>query len=129
MRLSELKSSETLLTEELRRDPAFAAEWKRTALARAVAIQLIAYRNDHALSQAELAARLEMEQPQVARLESGDVNPRLETLTRISGALGIEFNISIRPAAVPSKLANKRATRDPLAAYESDGSDVSVSAA
>ena len=36
-----------------------------------------------------------MKQPQVARLESGFVEPSLDTLTRISERLGIDFTLEI----------------------------------
>lgn len=49
-------------------------EWERTALARAVAARVIAYRAEHGLSQTALAGRLGMTQPALARLESGEHN-------------------------------------------------------
>jgi transcriptional regulator with XRE-family HTH domain len=42
-----------------------------------------------------------MKQPQVARLELGEVNPSMETLMRVSAQLGIEFTIDVRPAGNP----------------------------
>jgi ribosome-binding protein aMBF1 (putative translation factor) len=92
-------SFETLLVEEMARDPEFREEWERTALARLVAVQLIKYRAVNKLSQRALAERLGKKQPYVARLESGETNPDLETLVSISRALGIEFVIDIAPAA------------------------------
>jgi transcriptional regulator with XRE-family HTH domain len=44
-----------------------------------------------------------MKQPQVARLELGEVNPSMGTLMRISSRLGIEFTIDIRPAGAPAR--------------------------
>lgn len=38
-----------------------------------------------------------MKQPAVARLEAGRMNPTLDTLVRISGALGVSFVIGIGP--------------------------------
>jgi ribosome-binding protein aMBF1 (putative translation factor) len=92
-------SFETLLAEEMARDPEFREEWERTALARLVAAQLIKYRAVNKLSQRALAERLGKKQPYVARLEAGETNPDLETLVNISRALGIEFVIDIAPAA------------------------------
>ena len=92
-------SFETLLVEEMARDPDFREEWERTALARLVAVQLIKYRAVNKLSQRALAERLGKKQPYVARLESGETNPDLETLVSISRALGIEFVIDIAPAS------------------------------
>lgn len=98
MKLSEMKTNDELIAEQLRTDPEFRAEWERTALARAVAVAIVRYRADHDLSQRELAERLGMKQPQVARLELGEVNPSMDTLMRITSQLGIEFTIDIRPA-------------------------------
>jgi ribosome-binding protein aMBF1 (putative translation factor) len=109
-------SHETLLEEEMARDPAFREEWERTALARLVAVQLIKYRAANKLSQRALAERLGKKQPYVARLEAGDTNPDFETLVNISRALGIEFVIDIAPAAktpqlVPQEVAAEHATK------------------
>jgi transcriptional regulator with XRE-family HTH domain len=108
MQLSELKTNDEILQEELQ-DPEFRAEWERTALARAVALAIVRYRGDHGLSQRDLAERLGMKQPQVARLELGEVNPSMETLMRVSGQLGIEFTIDVRPAGTTVHNVTKRA--------------------
>jgi transcriptional regulator with XRE-family HTH domain len=108
MKLSELKTNDEILQEELQ-DPQFRAEWERTALARAVALAIVRYRGDHGLSQRDLAERLGMKQPQVARLELGEVNPSMDTLMRVSGQLGIEFTIDVRPAGTTVHNVTKRA--------------------
>ena len=127
MRLSDLKTTDELLTEQLT-DPGFRAEWERTAIARAVALRLVSYRTDRGLSQRDLAQLLEMKQPQVARLERGDVNPRLETLTRLAGALDMEFAIDVRPANRDARLVTRRAELEALASYEVAGAVVLVAA-
>jgi transcriptional regulator with XRE-family HTH domain len=109
MKLSEMKTNDELLAEQLRTDPAFRAEWERTALARAVAVAIVRYRADHDLSQRDLADRLGMKQPQVGRLELGEVNPSIDTLMRISSRLGVEFTIDVRPAGSPARNVTKRA--------------------
>lgn len=101
MDLGEFKTSDQLLAEDLASDPEFRAEWERTALARAVAIELVRYRGERQLSQRGLAKLLGMSQPQIARLEIGEHNPRMETLVRLSSSLGLEFKIDIRPEAEP----------------------------
>jgi transcriptional regulator with XRE-family HTH domain len=113
MKLSELKTNDEILQEELK-DPEFRAEWERTALARAVALAVVRYRGDHALSQRDLAERLRMKQPQVARLELGEVNPSMETLMRVSAQLGIEFTIDVRPAGTTVHNVTKRAQANNL---------------
>ena len=114
MKLSEMKTSDELIAEQLRTDPEFRTEWERTALARAVAVAIVRYRSEHDLSQRELAERLGMKQPQVARLELGEVSPSIDTLMRISSRLGIEFTIDVRPAGAPARNITKRAQTDDL---------------
>ena len=74
------------------------AEWERTALARAIAVQVIRYRSLHGLTQSALAEILGMRQPAVSRLELGETNPSWDTLIRLSEVLGIEFLVDIAPA-------------------------------
>ena len=81
----------------------------RGELSRAVAVAIVRYRAEHDLSQRELAERLRMKQPQVARLELGEVNPNIDTLMRISAALGIELTIDVLPAGAPARNVTKRA--------------------
>ena len=112
MKLTDLKTSDELLAEQLERDPAFRAEWERTALARAVAVALVRYRAEHELVQKDLARLLGMTQPQVARLEAGEVNPRIDTLMRLASDLGIEFIIDVRPARTKALLVTKQAQNE-----------------
>jgi len=130
VKLSEMKTHEELLAEQLRDDPEFRAEWERTALARAVAVAVIGYRADHELSQRDLGKRLSMTQPQVARLERGDVNPSMDTLMRVAAGLGIEFTIDIRPAKTKARLVTKKAQTDnAVGGVETEHADVLVAAA
>lgn len=85
-----------VLKDQLR-DPAFRERWERSALARAVAIRVVGYRVEHELSQRQLAAKLGMKQPAIARLEAGDHNPSMDTLIHLSRTLGLEFLVDISP--------------------------------
>ena len=107
MRLSELQSIDGVLEEELR-DPAFRREWERTALARAVAIDVIRHRASRGLSQRALAEVLEWKPAQVARLEQANHSPSIETLLHLSRRLGLHFAVSIGPAEAPSGLRTKK---------------------
>lgn len=98
MKLSEAATNDTLLAAQLRDDPEFRAVWERTAVARAIAVAVVRYRAEHRLTQRDVATRLKMAQPQVARLERGDVNPTMDTLMRVAGGLGIELVINLRPS-------------------------------
>ena len=51
-----------------------------------------------ALTQAELAERMETTQSVVARLESGRIHPSTRTLERVARATGTRLRISFDPA-------------------------------
>lgn len=129
MKLSEMKTSDELLAEQLRDDPEFQAEWERTALARAIALAVVRFRTDRGLSQRALASVLEMTQPQVARLERGDVNPSMDTLVRIAGGLGIELTINVTPTNHKPRLVTQRAlTEHMVGGIHTERADVLVAA-
>jgi DNA-binding XRE family transcriptional regulator len=111
------KTHEEVLAEHLASDPEFAAEWERLALARMVAVQLIGYRADHGLSQRGLAELLGVSQPRVVELESGEKNPQIETLLKITAAIGLEFAIDIAPVGQEPKLVRKAVTDTPAHVY------------
>jgi ribosome-binding protein aMBF1 (putative translation factor) len=100
MRLTDLPLADEVLARNLKDDPAFRAEWERTAVARAVATRLVAYRAEHGLSQAALARKLGMSQPAIARLELGEHEPTIATLARLSRGLGINIRIEIGPSSL-----------------------------
>jgi ribosome-binding protein aMBF1 (putative translation factor) len=99
VKLSDLKTQDEVLHEQLA-DPEFHDEWDRTALARAVAERLVTYRAKRELTQTGLARLLMMQQPAIARLESGEHTPSLDTLWRLASRLGIEFHIDITAQGV-----------------------------
>jgi transcriptional regulator with XRE-family HTH domain len=128
VKLTELKTSEQVLAEELR-DPDFKREWDRTTIARAVALKVIAYRVDHSLSQRGLAKQLGMTQPQVARLEASEHNPTIDTLARLAQTFDIEFAIDVHPHQRPPKLLSTRARgKNAIASYETDAAGVLLAA-
>lgn len=128
MKLSDLPTHEEVLAGHLDSDPEYRREWERTALARAVAVKVIAYRAEHGLSQTALAKQLKMSQPAVARLESGEHNPTFPTLLRISDALGIELAIDITPSGHEPQLIGNRARRNALESFQGNGCAVLVAA-
>jgi ribosome-binding protein aMBF1 (putative translation factor) len=128
MKLSALPTHDEVLAEHLDADPEYRREWERTALARAVAVKVIAYRAERGLSQTALAKKLHMSQPAVARLESGEHNPTFPTLLRISDALVIELAIDITPSGREPQLIGSRARRNALASFQGDGFAVVVAA-
>ncbi|MFI4990528.1 MAG: helix-turn-helix transcriptional regulator [Solirubrobacterales bacterium] len=128
VKLSDLPAHEEVLANHLDADPEYRREWERTALARAVAVKVIAYRVEHELSQTALAKRLKMSQPAVARLESGEHNPTFPMLLRISDALGVELAIDITPSGHVPQLIGSRARRNALESFEGNGYAVVVAA-
>lgn len=89
-------SNAELLQKQLA-DPAFRSEWERTALARAVALQLVRYRSDHQLTQAQLARELGVRRETVSRWEEGEQTPKITSLLLLSGKLGIKLLLYIAP--------------------------------
>jgi DNA-binding XRE family transcriptional regulator len=81
-------------------DAEYREEWERTHLAHEVALRVISYRVEHQFTQAELARMLGMRQPHIARLEAGEHEPSLATLSRLARVLGLEFHIDITRSAV-----------------------------
>ncbi len=94
--LSELRSAEEIHEQDMR-DLDYRREHERTRLANDVAIKVIRYRVDHGLTQAALARQLGMRQPHIARLESGDHEPSLSMLARLSAGLGLDFSVTVKP--------------------------------
>lgn len=88
--LDSLKTHDEVLADEIARDPAFAAEWERTRPARQVAANLIRYRHERGLSQAELADLLAVPELRVAELESGERNLGADTLMVLSLQLDLD---------------------------------------
>lgn len=128
MKLSDMKTSEQALAEELR-DPEFQREWNRTTVARAVALKVLTYRTDHKLSQRALAKQLDMTQPQLARIEAGEHNPTIDTLARLSQTLDIEFAIDIHPRQrLPKLLSGRARGENAIASYETDTAAVLLAA-
>lgn len=94
--MTETVSFEEFLARQLD-DEEFRADWERTALARSVADQVIRYRIEHSLSQRALADRLGVSQAVVGRLELGEHEPKISTLSRLALKLGLRFSIEIHP--------------------------------
>ena len=78
-------------------DPEVQAAYEELAPRFAVVRQLIALREQRGWSQRELADRAGMKQPQLARLETGQVEPKLDTLQRLAKAMGCEVHVSFQP--------------------------------
>lgn len=97
MKLSEMKTHDQAVAEELEQDPEFRREWERTALAREVARAIVAYRATHHLSQRALADQLGWRPSVVSRLEAAEHNPSIDTLVDLSRKLGLTMRITVAP--------------------------------
>jgi transcriptional regulator with XRE-family HTH domain len=102
MGASKLKVSELVDSREVHersmRDPEYRAEWDAHALANAVALLVAHHRAEHDLTQKAMGERLGIRQPHVARLETGDHAPSIETLARVANALDVELRLDFAPA-------------------------------
>ena len=76
---------------------AFRAAYDAAGRAIALGEQVRRLREQQGLSQAELARRMGTRQPAIARLEAGGVDPTIETLERVSRALGVDLIVEFRP--------------------------------
>jgi ribosome-binding protein aMBF1 (putative translation factor) len=95
MRLEDMASLDQVIAQRGAKDPAFAQQWERLALAREIAHAVIAYRQANNMSQRKLADHMGVSQPLLARLESAEHQPTLETLVRLATATGLQFNLTI----------------------------------
>lgn len=83
MKLSDLKSHDTIVRERRETDLEYAATTERLKLADAVSQAVVHYRSRHNLTQTAFGSLLGWKQPRVARLERGDIAPSIETLQRL----------------------------------------------
>ena len=97
-RNASMRTNDELIEEQCRIDPAFRAEWERTAVPRSVAVAMISFRVDQGLTQRDLAERLGVSPAQVAEMELGDVAPEREALDRLTSLLGIDFTVDSSPS-------------------------------
>jgi ribosome-binding protein aMBF1 (putative translation factor) len=59
----------------------------------AVIRQLIKLREERGWTQRDLAEHAQMKQPQLARLETGQTQPKIETLQRLAEAMGVDLTV------------------------------------
>lgn len=86
------------IDEELKQDADLAARVDADLTRLRVEQDLIVLREDQGLSQRDLARRVGVSQPVIARIEAGTVqNLELRTLPKIASALDGQVDITIRP--------------------------------
>lgn len=74
-------------------DPAFREEWDAQAAEREVARGIVEARMREGLTQQELARRSGMKPANLCRLENGNGNPSVATLSKIAAGLGRKLEI------------------------------------
>lgn len=128
--LSELTTSRQLLERDLK-DPEFRAEWERLAAARALAEMVSDRRVAMKLTQTQLAKLVGVSQPVIARIESGDHSPTIETLDKLANALDIEIVLGITPSTRTKSVINVPAkhAKSVTEAITGKGSRLVISAA
>lgn len=57
-------------------------------------VKIVAARQDQGLTQAELASKVGMSQPQIAKIENLDTMPQIDTLMKLIVALNLGFSIT-----------------------------------
>ena len=98
--------------EELKHDANLAARVDADLTRLHVEQDLIKLREEQGLSQRDLARRVGVSQPVIARIEAGTVqNLQLRTLLKIASALNGQVNITIRPRQRGDHLAKREASR------------------
>ncbi len=81
--------------KEALKDPEFRKEYMALEAEYKIIRLLIQKRLDKGISQKELAKKIGTKQSAISRFESGDYNPSLSFLSKLSGALGAKLKISI----------------------------------
>ncbi len=79
------------IQEMLRDDPAFRAEYERTAPFAAIARAVLFRRGDLGLTQQEVASRAGTSHSAISRIESGQYATKPQTLSRVAAALEMRF--------------------------------------
>lgn len=79
--------------DESMRNPAFAKLWNDRANHRAIVQELIELRIARKLSQRQLADKVGIKQPALARIERGKTLPSLTMLTRLATGMGKRLEI------------------------------------
>ena len=81
-------------------EPGFAEAYGEAELAYELGRRVRELRLARGMSQRQLALLAGTSQPAIARLEMGGTNPRMNTLARLSAALGAELVVVLRETAV-----------------------------
>ncbi len=82
-----MKAHRQYVKEQVKNDRRFAKDLEEARVQVRLAVMIAHLREDKGLSQRDLARITGLKQPQIARIESGDYLPTLETLWKLADAL------------------------------------------
>ena len=106
------------LDEELEGDPAFQKRVDAALNEMRIEQDLISLRKERRISQSELAKRIGVSQPMIARLEAGRVrNLTLRTIARYAAALGGQVRIEIAKPQKRQRVTPLLTVREKAATY------------
>lgn len=91
-----MKAHRQYVKEQVKHDPRFAKDLAEARVQVRLAVMIAHLREDKGLSQRDLARITGLKQPQIARIESGDYLPTLETLWKLADALRAKVIIGPR---------------------------------
>lgn len=83
------------LKKELLKDKEFAKEYESLATRYELISKMIEARLKKGITQKELAKRVGTKQSAIARLETGNINPSVDFLEKVVGAMGYKLQIKI----------------------------------
>lgn len=92
------KTFRDTLNERLQ-DPDFREEWEALEPERQIIRAMIDGREEHDLTQKQLAEATGINQADISRLENGTANPSLRTLKRLAAGLGMTLKVEFVPIA------------------------------
>lgn len=81
---------------DMMKDEEFKLEYEKLKPRYEAIEQIIAARKEQNLTQSELAKRVGTQKSNISRLESGNYNPSLDFLTKVSEALGKNLSVQLR---------------------------------
>jgi|SRR5271170_3527453 len=111
MTMTDELSARAIHERHMRESLEYRREYERSRFANEVAVRVVKYRAEHGLSQTALAKLLGMHQPAIARLEAGEHEPSLTTLSRLAQALGEDFSVDIKPDRIELRSADLSCAR------------------
>jgi ribosome-binding protein aMBF1 (putative translation factor) len=85
------------IRDEILANPDVKAEYEALSPEFEFAQTLITLREGLGLTQREFAAKVGMKQSQLARIESGQQTPKLQTLARLAAAAGYKIEVNLIP--------------------------------